>query len=159
MTRLCISGIKVDAKQQAACAAEQICIELVALYRWLSRAPNVVYGKGYTICKFANYGPADAATDGLSSFASKQSWTKCHLLQLQVTEQALQSASSSNNLQQQLPTMTAVQICADNKICSSISFRRHFLKYADERDAYLCASLAEVNIAGSASLYSSAGIA
>ena len=97
MTRLCISGIKVDAKQQAACAAEQICIELVA---WLSRAeqgragqgragqgragqgragqgragqgragqgragrgragqgraPNVVYGKGYTICKFATY--------------------------------------------------------------------------------------------------------
>ena len=91
-----------------------------------------------------------------SALLSQQSWTKHHLLQLQVTEQALQSASSSNNLQQQLPSMTAVQICANNKICSSISFRLHFLKHADEYDL-LCATLAEVKTAGSASLYS-AGI-
>ncbi len=74
------------------------------------RTSDIVCAKGYTIGKLAKYGTAYATADGVSSFVSKQSWTNRRLLQLQLTEQALQSASSSGKLQQYLPTMTAVSM-------------------------------------------------
>jgi len=62
VTRLCISGIKVDAKQQAACAAEQICIELVA---WLSRAEQGRAGQGRAGQGRAGQGRAGQGRAGL----------------------------------------------------------------------------------------------
>ncbi len=60
-------------------------------------------------------------------------------------------------MQQHLRSMTVVRICATNKICSSIKLRMHFVNHADNHDLFM-GILAEVNTAGSGSLYSSDGI-
>ena len=107
---LCCTAPPLALDTEICSAAEQISVSRASGRAGQGRTSDIVCAKGYTIGKLAKYGTAYATADGVSSFVSKQSWTNRRLLQLQLTEQALQSASSSGKLQQYLPTMTAVSM-------------------------------------------------